>query len=77
MAVAKISTQTPRANPRETGSGEPSPARKGKEGVNAVADKDDYNGMPLEQWKAELKKDVEERIGPTPTNLTATGEAGW
>ena len=42
-----------------------------------IADGDDYNGMSLEEWKAALVKDVEERFGPTPDNLVSAGKAGW
>ncbi|NTF17965.1 hypothetical protein G6L37_06080 [Agrobacterium rubi] len=30
-----------------------------------------------EEWKARLRKDVEERFGPTPTDLVPAGAAGW
>lgn len=43
----------------------------------AVADSDDYAGMPLEQWKKEVSTDMDERFGPTPHDLEPSGNAGW
>lgn len=37
----------------------------------------DYNGMPQDEWKEALKKDVEARFGPTPDDLVPIGESGW
>lgn len=38
---------------------------------------DDYNGMGIEEWKAALMQDVQDRFGPTPDDLMAASEAGW
>lgn len=40
---------------------------------------DDYNGMPLEEWKEEIAKDVQDRFGDVIQNATwePMGEAGW
>lgn len=43
----------------------------------SVPSEPDYNGMPLEAWKAALKKDVETRFGPTPNDLVQAGKSGW
>jgi hypothetical protein len=45
--------------------------------AQSAADRDDYGGMPLDEWKAALKKDVEDRFGPIPKDLKPAGEAGW
>ncbi|RVO55122.1 hypothetical protein CN090_04165 [Sinorhizobium meliloti] len=37
----------------------------------------DYNGMPLEEWKAVLRKDVAERFGPTPDDLVPAGDEAF
>lgn len=37
----------------------------------------DYNGLPLENWEAELAKDVKDRFGAAPENLTLTSDPGW
>ncbi|MCJ8507528.1 hypothetical protein MUU53_06325 [Rhizobium lemnae] len=45
--------------------------------AGSVSDFDDYNGMPLSEWKSALHKDVEERFGPAPDDLRPVGDAGW
>lgn len=37
----------------------------------------EYCGIPIEDWKLGLRKDLEERFGPTPDDLKPTGEPGW
>lgn len=37
----------------------------------------DYNGMPLSEWKDALRQDVESRFGQPPEGLVDVGEPGW
>jgi hypothetical protein len=38
---------------------------------------DDYGSIPFDEWKGMIRKDVEERFGPIPSDLVPVGEAGW
>jgi hypothetical protein len=40
-------------------------------------DQDDYNGMPLEEWKVALREDVCNRFGSMPMDLVSAGKSGW
>lgn len=81
MAVAKKSIRQPRVGYRETIAKQRAAMRKAAKGTRggarAAAEEDEYNGMPLDEWKEALKKDVEERFGSIPNDLVATSEAGW
>lgn len=37
----------------------------------------DYNAMALDEWRAALSADLEDRFGPAPSDLSPVGEAGW
>ncbi|WP_313198246.1 hypothetical protein [Rhizobium sp.] len=37
----------------------------------------DYCGIPLDEWKVALQKDVAERFGPVPTDLPPMSKSGW
>lgn len=37
----------------------------------------DYNGIEIDEWKAAIRKDVEDRFGPEPNNLIPVGKPGW
>ncbi|MFK4766724.1 hypothetical protein [Rhizobium sp. ZW T2_16] len=37
----------------------------------------DYCGIPLDEWKEALRKDVVERFGSAPADLPPKGEPGW
>jgi hypothetical protein len=45
--------------------------------VDATVEQEDYCGVPLDDWKKALRKDVSERFGPIPDDLKPTGEPGW
>ncbi len=37
----------------------------------------DYSGIEIDEWKAAIRKDVEDRFGPEPDNLNPVGKPGW
>lgn len=37
----------------------------------------DYNGIEIDEWKAAIRKDVEDCFGPEPDNLISVGKPGW
>lgn len=37
----------------------------------------DYNNMTLDEWRAALGADLEDRFGPVPRDLVPVGKAGW
>lgn len=37
----------------------------------------DYNNMALDEWRAALSADLEDRFGPVPRDLVPVGKAGW
>jgi hypothetical protein len=41
------------------------------------AETEDYCGIPFEEWKEMIRKDVEKNFGPIPLRLVSAGEAGW
>lgn len=43
----------------------------------SLGSEDDYNGMDLEEWKAAIRRDVEQRFGPMPDDLRPACEPGW
>src|SRR5690606_24908283 len=78
MAVTKLVTQYRTRRPKADGRGiKGAELRDAHIKAKAAKAQLDYNGMPLDQWKAALKKDVEARFGPTPDDLVPAGESGW
>lgn len=81
MAIARKGSHRPDSGYRETTAKQGAAVRKAGKATSAkataAAGENDYNGMPLDEWKTALKKDVDERFGPVPDNLIPTGEAGW
>jgi hypothetical protein len=82
MAVAKKDIRRPAVGYPQTIAGQQAEARN-KAGkamrvkAKATDGEGDYNGMPLDEWKIALTKDVEERFGPAPEKLAPKDKAGW
>jgi hypothetical protein len=77
MAVADRKNPLAGADHREVMKQNSGNAPQAEVAARPVMDEDDYNGMPLEKWKAALEKDVEERFGSTPDDLVSAGKPGW